>query len=55
MLCGDQFADNYTMRILGHLGKQATILTCSGPLKTLCEPKMVPTIILNHYFLSMWI
>ena len=30
-----KIAYNYALRILGYLGRRATILTCSGPLKTL--------------------
>ena len=30
-------AYNCALRILGYLGRRATILTCSGPLKTLAR------------------
>ena len=35
---------NYAMRILGHMGRRATTLTCSGPLKI-----PAPAILFFHY------
>ena len=34
-------AYNFSLRILGYLGRRATLLTCNGPLKTLA-PKISP-------------
>ena len=33
---------DYGLRILGYLGRRATILTCSGPLKTPPAPAILP-------------